>query len=85
VNPAHLFPGTAKENTADMLRKGRHWTTFGDAGSRTRISDADIAEMRRLYTTGVRQAVLARKFGMHRTNVSQIVRGKFRKRAWSAR
>lgn len=24
VNPAHLFPGTAKTNTADMVAKGRH-------------------------------------------------------------
>ena len=25
-NPAHLHPGTAKENSIDMVRKGRHWT-----------------------------------------------------------
>jgi hypothetical protein len=24
VNPSHLFLGTAKENTQDMIRKGRH-------------------------------------------------------------
>lgn len=24
VNPAHLFPGTALQNTTDMVRKGRH-------------------------------------------------------------
>lgn len=31
VNPDHLFLGTAKDNTDDMMRKGRH----GRAGGRT--------------------------------------------------
>lgn len=25
-NPAHLIPGTAAENSADMVSRGRHWT-----------------------------------------------------------
>lgn len=25
-NPAHLIPGTAAQNSADMVRRGRHWT-----------------------------------------------------------
>lgn len=26
VNPAHLEPGTAKDNSQDMVTRGRHWT-----------------------------------------------------------
>lgn len=25
-NPSHLIPGTAKENSSDMVSRGRHWT-----------------------------------------------------------
>ncbi len=28
-NPDHLFLGTAADNTADMMAKGRHWTMKG--------------------------------------------------------
>ena len=29
VNPEHLFIGTAKDNNADMMVKGRHWSQTG--------------------------------------------------------
>lgn len=31
VNPDHLYPGTKKQNTADMMRAGRHYAQSGAA------------------------------------------------------
>lgn len=38
VNPAHLFLGTKKENTQDMLNKGRHHTGYTP---RRKVTDAE--------------------------------------------
>jgi hypothetical protein len=57
----------------------------GDGHRRVRISDVQVAEIRRLCAEGIRQAEVARMFDMPRTNVSAILKGKYRKRAWVPR
>lgn len=64
----HLFVGTQRENSHDMLRKGRCAVT--------RLDDATVAEIRAAYQAGgVSQRALARHFHTCQTNVSAIVRG----------
>jgi len=89
VNPAHLLLGTSRENSADMVARGR--AAFGlkngahrhperhprgDRHGNTRLSDADVAEMRALYT-GRRGEItaLATHFGTSVVNASLILRG----------
>lgn len=71
-NPAHLFLGTALDNSIDMVQKGR---------SSGKLTWADIHEIRRLHSSGEKGIALAERFGVTPSNISQIVRGKTWKRA----
>ncbi len=46
VNPSHLRTGTAADNTADKVSKGRHCQ--GETVGTSRFTETDIREMRRL-------------------------------------
>lgn len=70
VNPAHLLPGTALENSNDRRERNR-------AGWR-KLPDADVAEIRGLLNSGSRCAVIARQFGVSRGMVSHIKHGRKR-------
>lgn len=76
VNPEHLFLGTQLDNIADREAKGRGVPP----PSRKKLTDADVAEMRRLYrrydrSGGWTQARLAERFGVSRGHVSRLVNG----------
>jgi hypothetical protein len=81
VNPAHLFEGTARENTQDAIRKGRYKFNSanfkprrGEANPNAVLSDAQADQIRRLYSSGnFRQQDLATQFGCDQTTISRIV------------
>jgi antitoxin component HigA of HigAB toxin-antitoxin module len=69
VNPAHLLVGTHSQNMRDMSERGR---TGGMI-----LSDADVFEVRRLYLQcAVKQSDLASRFGVSKSAISSVVRGK---------
>lgn len=72
-NPAHLFLGTAKDNTRDMLAKARH--CHGERHPRNVLSDADVREVRRLRTLGVTYDELERRFGVTRGALHRAAHG----------
>lgn len=80
-NPYHLFVGTQLDNVRDMHAKGRagDCRNFGEDHGRCVVSDAQVAEMKRLYGLGDHtQAALASIFKVSATQVSRIVRGESR-------
>ena len=65
INPRHLRWGTAAENTADMVRRGRA------ARPNARLTPDDVREIRRLRGVELGQEV-ARRFGISPATVSEI-------------
>jgi hypothetical protein len=95
VNPAHLFEGTNDLNVADRDAKGRLNAPRGDRhGSRlhpervprgerhgmVKLTDQNVREIRAAYAAGGETLVsLGARFGVHFSQISNIVRGKQRK------
>jgi hypothetical protein len=62
VNPEHLQPGTNAENTADRDAKGRK--AVGEANGKSKLTNAQCHEMRRLLNTGMAREDVAEMFGV---------------------
>ncbi len=79
VNPSHLFLGTRAENSADMVAKGRQ--ARGERHWNAKLTEDDVAEIRRRVASGERQRTLARAFGVSNALVCLIVNGRKWKQA----
>jgi hypothetical protein len=72
----HLFLGDVVDNNRDMFAKGRNSTTHQAKGSAHRVSkltEADVSEIRRRAATGEAQRHLADEFGVSESLISQVV------------
>lgn len=76
-NPMHLFIGTRQDNMDDMKRKGR--SPAGMASPNSKLTDADVMEIRRRYAAGDRTEDIGATFGIKARNVSWVATGK----SWS--
>lgn len=90
VNPGHLFVGTKKDNTQDMVRKGRTnsrqmaeimrrriangWR--GEGVPTSKLTDAQVLEIRERVARDEPRREVAATFGVTLSLVSQIVNGK---------
>lgn len=77
VNPTHLFLGTAKDNTHDMLDKFR--MAYGIKHGQARHNTEDILKIRQLAKNGISQKNIAHKFKLSQSAISLIVNKKNRK------
>jgi hypothetical protein len=73
VNPAHLRAGTRQENVDDCIARGRFRKSHGALNNLAKLTDADIIDIR---NSTLSPKVLSAKYGIDRTNVNYIIRGK---------
>jgi hypothetical protein len=71
VEPSHLFLGTSLENNDDKVSKRRH--AFGEKGGRAKLTEDQVRAIRLEYEKGERQVDLAKRYGVHQTQISLIV------------
>lgn len=76
-NPEHLFLGTQRDNIRDMVDKRRH--RWGEDSYQCKLSDAEVAEIRRLARAGFTYTAIAEKFDTDRRYVGELVAFKKRK------
>lgn len=79
-NPAHLYECTAADNTRDMMTKGRNGYTlpairYGEQHPGSKLTAAQVREIRSRAATGETNASIARQMGVARKTVAKVVRG----------
>lgn len=79
VNPAHLSPGTAKDNSDDMIRRGRKAVVRGAEAlrgarnARAKLTSLEVLRIRCRASEGESQAALAREFNVSDAAICNII------------
>jgi hypothetical protein len=84
VNPTHLYLGTAAENSAAMVSRGRHLEgnlraarkRRGEANPNSRLTTEQARRIREVYRTGMATSALARQYGVSRQVIWRVGTGR---------
>ncbi len=74
INPEHLFLGTRQDNIDDREAKGRNVVARGEANGASKLTEADVAEARRLRGLGHTYQSIATRFGVHKRTAMRVVK-----------
>jgi hypothetical protein len=74
VNPRHLWLGTIRQNSKDMMKKNRQakWFQY----KHTKLEPRYIEYIREMGRQGFPHSEIARQFGVHKSNIQKIIAGK---------
>ncbi len=79
VNPKHLFLGTAKDNSDDMIKKGRnrHVISTGIHRGLNKLHRNQVQEIKKILSLNkLKQHVIANMFSVSQQTISEINIGK---------
>lgn len=75
VRPDHLFLGTAKDNTQDMIQKGRRYLMRGAEHHATQFTKEAVRQIRMRVASGTAQQAVADEFAVPVQTINGIVMG----------
>lgn len=76
-NPEHLFLGTTQDNMNDMVSKGRHGGSAGEAHPKAKLTRIQVEEIRRRYAEeNILQQQLAAEYGVSKPTVAALLRNR---------
>lgn len=77
LNPKHLYLGTPKSNTRDMMKRNRYVIQRGELCGRAKLTNKEVYTIKRLLVRGgITQKELAFRFGVSKPIISRIKTGK---------
>lgn len=78
VNPDHLFIGTAKDNTQDMMSKGRgkYVARYGEDCPQAKLSRKDVEDIRKRYKSGESRGSIAKDYTVTPKHIYQVAVGR---------
>ncbi len=73
INPAHLFIGTPRENSLDMVMKNRQ--AKGTEIMSAKLTTKDVKKIRQMLADGKPQIDIAKRFSVGQASISRIKTG----------
>ena len=74
INPEHLFLGSPKDNSQDMVDKGRQYKPTGTKNKSAKLTDSDVIKIRSLFGQ-ISQNKIADLFDVNPSCISKIKHG----------
>jgi hypothetical protein len=78
IRPDHLFIGPPKQNTEDMIAKGRDsfaWMSCGENNGHTHLTDEQVLDIRRKCAAGMTHNEIAEQYQVCRQTIDDINNG----------
>ena len=76
INPNHLFMGTPKDNTQDMIKKGRRANQKGSKHPSAKLNEDQICLIKNQRSSGKTLKDIASQFNVSFQAISSICKGK---------
>lgn len=73
VNPFHLDIGTPRDNTLDMMDRGRNFVAHGSAHGRSTLNETKVLHIRQLASQRIPLKDIAVVYGVNASMISRIV------------
>jgi hypothetical protein len=75
INPNHMFLGTNQDNVDDMVNKGRNFIPKGEKQGSAKLTEEQVMEIRRLYTTleCTSREILGKLYNVSSRQISAII------------